>query len=101
MSQPDDAGAPAASDDPRSPPGISSGEARLLRIRRLSGLTLAPLSFIVVLLLPLPSLQQPAHRLAAVLSAIIVLWITEAVPLPLTALIGAAACVLLQVASAK
>src|SRR5438094_1852796 len=77
------------------------GEARLLRLRTIAGLTLAPLLFAVVLLLPLTSLKPPAHRLAAILAAVVVLWITEAIPLPLTALIGAAACVLLQVAPAK
>jgi sodium-dependent dicarboxylate transporter 2/3/5 len=66
-----------------------------------SGLVLAPVVFFVALALPLDSLKPPAHRLAAVLAAVIVLWITEALPLPLTALIGAAACVLLQIASAK
>ena len=46
-------------------------------------------------------LQPPAHRLAAVLGAVVVLWVTEALPLPVTALLGAAACVALQVAPAK
>jgi len=77
------------------------GEARLLRVRTIAGLALAPLLFAVVLLLPLESLKPQAHRLAAILAAVVVLWITEAIPLPLTALIGAAACVLLQIAPAK
>jgi sodium-dependent dicarboxylate transporter 2/3/5 len=76
-------------------------EAQLLRIRTIAGLTIAPLLFLAVLLLPLTSLKPQAHRLAAILAAVVVLWITEAIPLPLTALIGAAACVLLQVAPAK
>jgi solute carrier family 13 (sodium-dependent dicarboxylate transporter), member 2/3/5 len=46
-------------------------------------------------------LSFQAHRLAAVLAVVVVLWITEALPLPVTALLGAAACVLLQVAPAK
>ena len=46
------------------------------------------------------ALKPAAHRLAAILASVIVLWITEAIPLPLTALLGAAACVLLQVAPA-
>ena len=41
------------------------GEARLLRLRTIAGLTLAPLLFAVVLLLPLTSLKPPAHRLAS------------------------------------
>jgi sodium-dependent dicarboxylate transporter 2/3/5 len=80
---------------------LSSSEGRLLNLRTLAGLALAPLFFCVALVLPLPSLKPAAHRLAAILAAVIVLWITEAIPLPLTALLAASACVLLQVASAK
>jgi sodium-dependent dicarboxylate transporter 2/3/5 len=49
----------------------------------------------------MPGLPAPAHRLGAVLAAVVVLWVTEALPLAVTALLGAAACVVLQVASAK
>ena len=35
------------------------------------------------------------------LAAVVVLWVTEALPLPVTALLGASACVVLQVAPAK
>src|SRR5689334_3847286 len=74
---------------------------RVLHVRAIAGLFLAPALFLVVLALPLSSLKPAAHRLAAILAAVIVLWITEAIPLPLTALIAATACVLLQVAAAK
>ena len=46
-------------------------------------------------------LSPGAHRLGAVLAAVVVLWVTEALPLPVTALLGATACVALQVAPAK
>src|SRR5215213_2863872 len=46
-------------------------------------------------------LSPAAHRLSAILGAVVVLWVTEALPLPVTALLGAAACVVLQVAPAK
>jgi len=36
-----------------------------------------------------------------VLAAVVVLWVTEALPLPVTALLGASVCVILQVAPAK
>src|SRR5688500_10906386 len=65
------------------------------------GATLAPAFFLLFLLLPLGSLAPAAHRLAAVLAAVVVLWVTEALPLPVTALLGAALCVVLQVAPAK
>ena len=71
------------------------------RIRRLAGGVLAPLLFLTVLLAPFPGLKPEAHRLAAVMVSVIVLWITEALPLPVTALLGAAACVVLRVAPAK
>ena len=71
------------------------------RFRRRTGALLAPLLFAVLLVLPFPALSPEAHRLAAVMVAVVVLWITEALPLPLTALVGAAACVVLRVAPAK
>jgi sodium-dependent dicarboxylate transporter 2/3/5 len=69
--------------------------------RRRLGLMLAPGSFLGVLSLSFPSLTPSAHRLAAIMAGVMVLWITEALPMPVTALIAAAACVLLQVAPAK
>ncbi len=70
-------------------------------MRRLIGSVLAPGVFVALLLVPLPGLSPEAHRLAAVLAAVVVLWVTEALPLPVTALLGASACVMLQVAPAK
>src|SRR5918998_4147442 len=80
---------------------ITEGEARFERVRRVAGLLLAPAVFIVLLLLPLPALKPEAHRLAAVMAAVVVLWVTEALPLPVTALAGAAACVVMRVAPAR
>ena len=80
---------------------ISDAEARFERLRRAAGFVLAPVVFVLLLLLPLPALKPEAHRLAAVMATVVVLWITEALPLPVTALLGAAACVVLKVAQAK
>ncbi|HEY9403808.1 MAG TPA: DASS family sodium-coupled anion symporter [Pyrinomonadaceae bacterium] len=80
---------------------ITEGEARFERVRRIAGLVLAPTVFILLLLLPLPALKPEAHRLAAVMAAVVILWVTEALPLPATALLGAAACVLMRVAPAR
>jgi sodium-dependent dicarboxylate transporter 2/3/5 len=71
------------------------------RVRSLTGAVLAPLLFLAILVAPLPGLEAEAHRLAAVMVAVVVLWITEALPLPMTALLGSAACVVLRVAPAK
>jgi sodium-dependent dicarboxylate transporter 2/3/5 len=80
---------------------ITEAEARFERWRRAAGFVIAPAVFVALLLLPLPGLKPEAHRLAAVMAAVVVLWITEALPLPATALLGAAACVVLRVAPAR
>ncbi|MFM9960744.1 MAG: SLC13 family permease [Planctomycetaceae bacterium] len=68
--------------------------------RRRAGLVLAPVLFAFVLLANFESLadKPAAQRLAAVMAAVVVLWVTEAIPMALTALLGATACVVLQVA---
>ena len=70
-------------------------------MRRKIGAVLAPVFFLLLLALPMPGLSAAAHRLGAVLAAVVVLWVTEALPLAVTALLGAVACVVLQVAPAK
>ncbi len=46
-------------------------------------------------------LTPEAQRLAGIVAVVVVLWFTEALPLAVTALLGAAACVVLGVAPAK
>ena len=48
----------------------------------------------------MPSLTPKAHTLAAIMGWIVVWWITEPIPIPISALFGAALCVLFGVASA-
>jgi sodium-dependent dicarboxylate transporter 2/3/5 len=43
-------------------------------------------------------LPVPAHRLAAVLGTVVILWITEAIPMAITAFLGVAAAVTLGAA---
>ena len=69
--------------------------------RRRVGAVLAPTVFVLLFTLPMEGLSPQAHRLAAVLGAVVILWVTEALPLAVTALFGAALCVVLRVASAR
>ncbi|MCT2582383.1 DASS family sodium-coupled anion symporter [Actinophytocola sp. S1-96] len=75
---------------------LSPREERFEKARRTTGLWLAPLISVVFLLLPL---DMPADQqtLAGVLLGVIVLWVTEAVPIPIGGLIGVAAIVILNV----
>lgn len=69
--------------------------------RRGLGFVLGPAAGAVLLLLPLPGLTREAHTLAAVIAWVVVWWIGEPVPLPVTALWGAVLCVLTGVAPVK
>ncbi|HYP53951.1 MAG TPA: SLC13 family permease [Pyrinomonadaceae bacterium] len=80
---------------------LSEPESRFERARRAVGLVLAPLVFFALFFAPLAGLKPEAHSLAAVMAAVVVLWVTEALPLPATALLGSAACVVLKVAPAR
>ncbi len=71
------------------------------RIRRLSGIVLAPLVFAAGYVLSSGDLSPEGQTLSAILAAVVVLWITEAIPLPVTALVGAILCVVLGVAPAR
>ena len=78
---------------------LSPAEERFERARRTTGLFLAPAVIVIFLLLPL-DLEPTQHKLAAVLLGVVVLWITEAVPIPVGGLIGIVLLVLLGVGSA-
>ncbi|MEZ4448351.1 MAG: SLC13 family permease [Nannocystaceae bacterium] len=78
----------------------SDPEGRGERRRRAIGLGLAPLAFAAVWLAPL-DLEVAAHRLAAVVAATVVLWVSEAIPLAATALLAPAVAALLGVTSAS
>jgi sodium-dependent dicarboxylate transporter 2/3/5 len=78
---------------------LTSAEQRFERGRRSVGLFLAPVALLVFLLLPL-GLDVDEHRLAAVLVFVMIVWITEAVPLPVGGLIGVVLATLLNVAPA-
>ncbi|PRP99878.1 Sodium-dependent dicarboxylate transporter SdcS [Enhygromyxa salina] len=62
---------------------------------------LAPLVFIGLLLAPMPGLSAPAQRVLAIAALTAVLWISEVIPLAVSALLAPALAVLLDVAPAK
>ncbi len=68
--------------------------------RRTIGLFLGPIVCIALLLAPLP-LAAPAHRVAAILGMMVVFWVTEALPLAVTALLGPVLAVLFRVAPVR
>jgi sodium-dependent dicarboxylate transporter 2/3/5 len=78
----------------------SPAEELFNRRRRTVGLFLAPAVLLVLLAAPLP-IPAPAHRLAAILAMMVVLWVTEALPLAVTALIGPVLAIVLRVAPAR
>jgi solute carrier family 13 (sodium-dependent dicarboxylate transporter), member 2/3/5 len=75
---------------------LSPAEERFEKARRTIGLFLGPLAFLIMLLLPL-GLDYSQKTLSAVLVFVVVFWITEAIPIPITAVIGLAMCVILNV----
>jgi solute carrier family 13 (sodium-dependent dicarboxylate transporter), member 2/3/5 len=79
----------------------SPAEERFNRRRRTAGLVLAPAILLLVQLLPLPGLSESGHRLAGVMAAVVVLWVSEALPMAVTALLGPALAVVFQVAPAR
>ncbi|MEP6887382.1 MAG: SLC13 family permease [Nitrospirales bacterium] len=64
-------------------------------------LLLGPLAATCVYLMPIPHLAANAHILAAILTWVVMYWITEPIPLPVTALLGTAFCVLAGLGTAK
>lgn len=80
---------------------LSEAEERFERKRRGYGLVLGPLAFVLLLAFPPATLGVPAAKLLAVFAWVLVWWITEAIPLPATAILGPALTVVLGVAPAK
>jgi sodium-dependent dicarboxylate transporter 2/3/5 len=79
---------------------ISAGEQVFEKWRKRLGIVLTPFTFVLTYFL-CAGLQPEGQKLAAILAAVAVLWISEAVPLPVSALLGAALCVVFGVADAK
>ncbi len=84
-----------------SPSVISPLEEQFEVWRQKISLFLGPLLAVVLQLVPMPALSGGAHTLAAIIGWVVVWWIGEPVPLPVTAVLGAVLCVLAGVADAR
>jgi|WetSurMetagenome_2_1015567.scaffolds.fasta_scaffold13724_4 solute carrier family 13 (sodium-dependent dicarboxylate transporter), member 2/3/5 len=80
---------------------LSEQEEKFERWRNTIGLGLGPLVGLLVYLMPMPSLTPNAHILAAIISWVGIWWVTEPVPLPMSAMLGAMLCVLCGVADVR
>jgi sodium-dependent dicarboxylate transporter 2/3/5 len=78
----------------------SPAEELFNRRRRTVGLFLGPALLLVLLFAPLPLADAP-HKLAAILAMMVTLWVTEALPLAVTAVIGPVLAIGLRVAPAR
>jgi sodium-dependent dicarboxylate transporter 2/3/5 len=78
----------------------SPAEELFNRRRRTFGLFAGPVVLLILLFAPLPLADAP-HKLAAILAMMVVLWVTEALPLAVTALIGPVLAIVLRVVPAR
>lgn len=76
-------------------------EERFERWRQRAGLMVAPIVFLVLWSVPLAGLAPSAHRLLAVFGLVVTLWLTEAIPLAVTALLGPTLCVVCGIGTDK
>jgi sodium-dependent dicarboxylate transporter 2/3/5 len=74
---------------------------RFNRSRTRVGLVAGPVVFLACVLWPGLDVPSQAQTLGGILALMIVFWVTEALPLPVTALLGPTLAVLLGVASAR
>jgi sodium-dependent dicarboxylate transporter 2/3/5 len=79
----------------------SPAEELFNRRRRTAGLIVGPLAAIAIALWPMPGLSPAAQSVASILILMIVFWMTEAIPLAATALLGPTLVVLMGVAPAR
>jgi sodium-dependent dicarboxylate transporter 2/3/5 len=76
---------------------LTPAEERFERGRRTIGLFLGPAAGLLMLLLPM-DIDGKQQSLAAIMVFTIIFWLTEAIPIPVTAVVAMALCVLLGVA---
>src|SRR5687767_14120501 len=91
--------------NPDTPPfpteSLSAAEEVFERWRRIAGAVLAPIAFGLTFYFTSEHLTPQGRTRSAILAAVCVLWVSEALPLPVTALLGAVLCAVLGVAPVK
>ncbi len=80
---------------------ISPAEERFERARHTWGFFIGPVVFLTLLIIPMNNLSYSAHTLAAILGLVVSWWVTEPIPIPITALLGTSLCVILGVEGVK
>ncbi len=80
---------------------LTPAEQKFEQWRKGIGLVVGPLVFLVLYLWPIGTVSDEVHKLTAVLAFVLIFWLTEAVPLPVTALLGAILNIVLGVGPAK
>jgi solute carrier family 13 (sodium-dependent dicarboxylate transporter), member 2/3/5 len=80
---------------------LSEGEKQFETWRRTVGWFLGPIVALIIYNLSLPSLSPQAHLLATILAWVVIYWITEPIPIPVTAMLGPALCVVVGVGVPK
>ena len=75
---------------------LSPAEQRFEKARQTIGLFLGPVVLLIMYFLPLP-LERDQQTLAAILAFTIIYWLSEAIPIPATAILALALAVLLNV----
>jgi len=73
----------------------------LERWRKIIGLVVGPLVFLHIIMLDIPSLSPQAHSLLAIMALTVIWWVTEAIPLAMTALLIPFFCIIFNVCDEK
>ncbi len=80
---------------------LSDAEQKFERWRKGTGFFLGPFMAMFLYLLPVTEVGDKAHRLAAIIGWVVIWWVTEPIPIPMTALLGSVLCVVFGIAQAK
>jgi len=80
---------------------LSEQEEKFQHLRQRLGFILAPLILSLLWGIPIVGLNFKAHTLLAILGFVVTLWITEAIPMPVTALLGPTLCIVAGIEGAK